>query len=51
MIGRCSREPVATSFKSLWDIPAVDIDGNRIERLGSLCSGKKATLVINVATN
>lgn len=36
--------------KSLFDIPAVDIDGNKIDRLGDLVKGKKAILVINVAS-
>lgn len=36
--------------KSLFDIPAVDIDGNKIERLGDILKDKKAVLVINVAS-
>lgn len=36
--------------KSLFDIPAVDIDGNKVEKLGDLLTGKKAILVVNVAS-
>ena len=51
MIFKKGKEPVTTSFTSLWDIPAIDIDGNKIERLGKLVVDKKAILVVNVATN
>ena len=51
MVFKNGKEKVSTGFTSLWDISAVDIDGNKIERLGSLCKGKKATLIVNVATN
>lgn len=39
-----------TEFKSLFDIPEVDIDGNKIERLGDILKGKKAILVVNVVS-
>ena len=51
MIFKNGKEKVATSYTSLWDIPAIDIDGNKIERLGKLVVDKKAILVVNVATN
>ena len=51
MIFKKGKEPVSTSFTTLWDIPAIDIDGNKIERLGQLVLNKKAILVVNVATN
>ena len=51
MIFKKGKEPVTTSFTSLWDIPAIDIDGNKIERLSKLVVDKKAILVVNVATN
>lgn len=39
-----------TEQKSLFDIPEVDIDGNKIERLGDILKGKKAILVVNVVS-
>ena len=51
MVFKNGKEKVSTGFTSLWEIGAVDIDGNKIDKLGTLCKGKKATLVINVATN
>ena len=44
------KEPVSTIYTSLWEIQATDIDGKVIERLGELVKGKKAILVVNVAT-
>jgi hypothetical protein len=39
-----------TEYKSLFDIPEVDIDGNKIQRLGDILTGKKAILVVNVVS-
>ena len=39
-----------TEYKSLFDIPEVDIDGNKIQRLGDILKGKKAILVVNVVS-
>jgi Ca2+-binding EF-hand superfamily protein len=39
-----------TPFKSLLDIPATDIDGKQIKKLGEILKGKKLILVINVAS-
>ena len=50
MIFKNGKEKVSTKYQSLWDIPAVDIDGKMIEKLGMICSDKRATLVVNVAT-
>ena len=50
MIFKNGQEPVSTSYKSLWDISARDIDGQMIDRLGSLVEDKHAVLVVNVAT-
>ena len=50
MIFKNGKEKVSTNYQSLWDIPAVDIDGKIIEKLGMICSDKRATLVVNVAT-
>lgn len=44
------QEAIVTEFSSLWDISAIDIDGNQIERLGSLVPNKKVVLVVNVAS-
>lgn len=44
------KEAVSTQYTSLWDIPARNIDGHLIERLGSVVANKKAVLVVNVAT-
>ena len=33
-----------------FDLEAVDAETNTIRRLGDLCSGKTATLVVNVAS-
>ena len=51
LVFKNGKEPVATNFTSLWDIAAIDIDGNKIERLGSLVADKRAILIVNVATN
>ena len=45
-LGQCTP---TTEFTSLWEVPATDIDGNLIAKLGDL-AGSKATLVVNVAT-
>jgi len=42
---------MTSEYTSLWEIAAKNIDGNQIERLGSLYGEKKATLVVNVAAN
>ena len=38
-----------SDFPTLWDIPATDIDGNAVAKLGDL-AGTRVTLVVNVAT-
>ena len=43
-------EHVETNYQSLWDIPAVRINGEPVERLGQVVEGKKAVLVVNVAS-
>jgi hypothetical protein len=37
-------------YRTLLDIPAVDIDGKPIERLGNILKGKKLIMVVNVAS-
>ena len=51
MVFKNGKEKVQTEFKTLWDIGAIDIDGKKLERLGSLCGDKRAVLVVNVAQN
>ena len=36
-------------YKSFWDIPMNDIDGQR-RTMGEICRGKKAVMFVNVAT-
>ena len=44
-------DPALTSpYSSLLDVPAVDIDGKHIERLGDVLSGKKCMLISNVSS-
>ncbi len=50
LVFRSGKDKLGTTYSSLWDIPAVDIDGNTVERIGSLVHGKKAVLVVNVAS-
>ena len=35
-----------TRYKSLLEIPATDIDGNKIEKLGDILQGKEVILVV-----
>ena len=39
-----------SEFKSLFDIPEVDIDGNKIDRIGDILKDKKAILIVNVVS-
>jgi len=50
LVFKNGKEAVSSEYTTLWDIAAKDIDGNQVERLGSLYGEKKATLVVNVAT-
>ena len=36
---------------SFYDLPGMEIDGLKVARMGDLCKGAKATLVVNVASN
>ena len=36
--------------QTLHDIPAVDIDGNQLARLGEITEGKRCIMVVNVAS-
>ena len=54
----CSHTPIyelhsldEATHTSLLDIPVVDIDGNKYDKLGELVKGKKCIIVANVATN
>eukprot|EP00347_Sterkiella_histriomuscorum_P015278 403357633 len=44
-------QELSTPFKSLFDIPAVDINGNQIQKLGNILEYKSCILVVNVASN
>lgn len=44
------KEALKTPYKSIHEIPATDIDGEHIERLGLLTEGKKCIMVVNVAS-
>ena len=33
VVSKKGSEAVATQYNTLWDIPALDIDGNKVERL------------------
>lgn len=39
-----------TAYKSVCDIPATDIDGKPVKKLGDLMKGKKLIIIANVAT-
>ena len=41
---------LATKYDSLWNIGAVDIYGQTINRLGDLVTNKKCVMVVNIAT-
>jgi hypothetical protein len=41
---------VSSSYYSLFDIPSIDIDGNYLSSLREAAFGKKAVLVVNVAS-
>ena len=41
---------MSTSYNSLWEIGTIDIDGHVINQLKDLVAGKKAVLVVNVAS-
>lgn len=42
---------LTTTYTSLWDISAIDIDGNNINPLKTIVEGKKCVLVTNVASH
>lgn len=50
LIFKNGKEKLTTAYHSLHDIPAIDIDGNQIARLGDILTDKKAILVVNVAS-
>ena len=51
MIFKTGRDQMTeVEAKSLFDIPATDIDGNKINHLGDILQGKKAILVVNLAS-
>ncbi|CDW89686.1 glutathione peroxidase family protein [Stylonychia lemnae] len=48
LVFKSGKDKFSTSHESLLDIGATDIDGNRIEKLGSILKGKRCTLVSNL---
>lgn len=36
---------------NFFDLPGVTIDGKKVRKMGDMCKGKKATLIVNVASN
>jgi hypothetical protein len=40
---------LTTQHKSLWEISAMDIEGN-MKNIGEVCQGRKCVMVINVAS-
>ena len=49
--GASLKEPVKSpNGKNFFDAPGVTIDNEKIARMGDLCMGKKAILVVNVAS-
>lgn len=41
---------LTSAYSSLHDIPAVDIDGHKIDRLGDILKDKTCIMVVNVAS-
>jgi hypothetical protein len=49
-VSKKGKDKLSTSYQSMFDIPTVDIDGNTVSRIGSLCEKKKCIMVVNVAS-
>ena len=49
-IFKSGKDKLNSQFSSAWDIPVTMIDGKHINRLGEIVTGKKAVLVVNVAS-
>lgn len=46
------REPTKTiDGHNFFDLPGTTLDGKKIKKMGDLCKGKKAILIVNVASN
>lgn len=50
LIFKTGKDKLMSKFTSLHDIPAIDIDGNEVKRLGDIIDGKKCIMVVNVAS-
>lgn len=44
------KDKLDNKYQSLFDIPAKDIEGNQLARLGDILEGKKCILIVNVAS-
>ena len=49
-VSKKGKDKMATSYTSAFEIPVTDIKGHRSEKLGELVHGKKAVLIVNVAS-
>ena len=50
LVFKSGKEKLTTTYSSLWDIGAVNIDHQHIQKLGNLVHGKECVLVVNVAS-
>ena len=49
MIYKKGKDELIITADSLWDLNAIDIDGNEVN-IGELCHGKKAIIIVNTAS-
>ena len=49
-VAKKGKDKITSTYKSLLQIPTIDIDSNPVSEIGSLCPGKKCLLIVNVAT-
>ena len=50
LLFKSAKEAVASTYTSLWEIGAKNIDGDVIDPLMKLVEGKRCVMVVNVAT-
>ena len=50
LIFKSGYETISTKFKSINEIPATGLKGERYDKLGVLMEGKKALILVNVAS-
>ena len=49
-IFKSGKDKLSSTYKSAWDIPVKTLEGKEVSRLGDLVEGKKAVLIVNVAS-